>query len=171
VTAEFNPLRDEGIAYAEALAAAGVPVNQLQARGHFHASFTMVDVIATAVSGREKMAQALQRFAGLEEPGALPKAAEWYASKTGVDWRPIVDTGALEREAHPAEDFAAPRWSKRQSATAEQVAKGTISSFSRNRTTTRAPSVGFGASSRDRGRDCPLGISAPEHRDRTEPHV
>ena len=27
-------------------------------------------------SGREKMAQALQRFAGLEEPGALPKAAE-----------------------------------------------------------------------------------------------
>ena len=35
-----------------------------------------IDVIATAVSGREKMAQALQRFAGLEEPGALPKAAE-----------------------------------------------------------------------------------------------
>ena len=76
VTAEFDPLRDEGIAYAEALAAAGVPVEQLQARGHFHSSFTMVDVIATAVSGREKMAQALQRFAGLEEPGALPKAAE-----------------------------------------------------------------------------------------------
>jgi hypothetical protein len=66
--------RDEGIAYAEALA--GVQVEQLEARGHFHASFTMVDVIATAASGREKMAQALQRFAGLEEPGALPKAAE-----------------------------------------------------------------------------------------------
>ena len=54
VTAEFDPLRDEGIAYAEALA--GVPVEQLQARGHFHASVTMVDVIASAVSGREKMA-------------------------------------------------------------------------------------------------------------------
>ena len=76
VTAEFDPLRDEGIAYAETLAAAGVPVEQLQVRGHFHSSFTMVDVIATAVSGREKMAQALQRFAGLEEPGALSKAAE-----------------------------------------------------------------------------------------------
>ena len=76
VTAEFDPLRDEGIAYAEALAAAGVPVEQLQARGHFHSSFPMVDVIATAISGREKMAQALQRFAGLEEPGVLPKAAE-----------------------------------------------------------------------------------------------
>ena len=35
----------------------------------------MVDVIATVVSGREKMAQALQRFVGLEEPGALPKSA------------------------------------------------------------------------------------------------
>ena len=69
-------MRNECIAYAEALAAAGVPVEQLPARGHFHSSFTMVDMIATTVSGREKMAQALQRFAGLEEPGALPKAAE-----------------------------------------------------------------------------------------------
>jgi hypothetical protein len=33
------------------------------ARGHFHSSFSMVDV-----SGREKMAQALQRFDGVEEP-------------------------------------------------------------------------------------------------------
>jgi acetyl esterase/lipase len=47
-TCEFDPLRDEGIAYAEALAAAGVPVEQLQARGHFHSSFTMVDVVLTA---------------------------------------------------------------------------------------------------------------------------
>jgi acetyl esterase/lipase len=76
VTAEFDPLRDEGIAYAEAMAAAGVAVEQLQGHGHFHSSFPMVDVIATAVSGREKMAQALQRFAGLEEPRVLPKAAE-----------------------------------------------------------------------------------------------
>jgi hypothetical protein len=36
----------------------------------------MVDVISTIVSGREKMAQALQRFTGLEQPGVLPKAAE-----------------------------------------------------------------------------------------------
>ena len=65
VTCEFDPLRDEGIAYAEALAAAGVPVEQLKARGHFHSSFTMVDVVITGVSGREQMAEALRRFAGL----------------------------------------------------------------------------------------------------------
>jgi hypothetical protein len=58
--------------------------------------------IATAVGGREKMAQALQRFADLEEPEGLAKAAELQASKTGVDRRPIVDIGASEREAHPA---------------------------------------------------------------------
>lgn len=64
-TCEFDPLRDEGIAYAEALAAAGVPVEQLNARGHFHSSLTMVDVVITGVGGRVQMAEALRRFAGL----------------------------------------------------------------------------------------------------------
>ncbi|MGX9425046.1 MULTISPECIES: flavin-containing monooxygenase [Bradyrhizobium] len=74
VTCEFDPLRDEGMAYAEALAAAGVPVEQLNARGHFHCSFTMVDVIITGVSGRVRMAEALRRFAGLGDEGAVPIA-------------------------------------------------------------------------------------------------
>ena len=64
-TCEFDPLRDEGVAYAEGLAAAGVPVEQLKARGHFHSSFTMVDVVITGVPGRIRMAEALRRFAGL----------------------------------------------------------------------------------------------------------
>ncbi|AWM02815.1 flavin-containing monooxygenase [Bradyrhizobium amphicarpaeae] len=73
-TCEFDPLRDEGIAYAEAMSAAGVPVEQLKAHGHFHSSFTMVDVVITGVSGRVQMAEALRRFAGLpvvrrDEPG------------------------------------------------------------------------------------------------------
>ncbi|RZN28776.1 alpha/beta hydrolase fold domain-containing protein [Bradyrhizobium sp. Leo121] len=74
VTCEFDPLRDEGMAYAEALAAAGVPVEQLNARGHFHCSFTMVDVIITGVSGRVRMAEALRRFAGLSDEGRVPIA-------------------------------------------------------------------------------------------------
>jgi cation diffusion facilitator CzcD-associated flavoprotein CzcO/acetyl esterase/lipase len=64
-TCEFDPLRDEGIEYAEAMAAAGVPVEQLQARGHIHTSLMMVDVVVTGVSGRVKMAEALRSFAGL----------------------------------------------------------------------------------------------------------
>jgi len=42
-----------------------VPVEQLKAGGHFHSSFTMVDVVITGVSGRAQMANALRRFAGL----------------------------------------------------------------------------------------------------------
>jgi len=47
------------------MAAAGVPVEQLQARGHIHTSLMMVDVVITGVSGRAKMAEALRSFAGL----------------------------------------------------------------------------------------------------------
>jgi cation diffusion facilitator CzcD-associated flavoprotein CzcO/acetyl esterase/lipase len=65
VTSEFDPLRDEGIAYGDALAAAGVSVEQFKARGHIHFSFTMVDVVITGASGRARMAEALRRFAGL----------------------------------------------------------------------------------------------------------
>jgi cation diffusion facilitator CzcD-associated flavoprotein CzcO/acetyl esterase/lipase len=62
VTAEFDPLRDEGAAYAEALAAAGVPVRHLSARGHVHTSATMVDVVLSGADVRAQMAQALRSF-------------------------------------------------------------------------------------------------------------
>src|SRR3984893_16921972 len=65
VTCEFDPLRDEGVAYAEALAAAGVPVERLNARCRFHVAVAMVDVVITGVSGRVQMAETLRRFAGL----------------------------------------------------------------------------------------------------------
>jgi acetyl esterase/lipase len=62
VACEFDPLRDEGIAYAEALTAAGVPVRQLTARGHTHTSLTMVDIVVSGDAIRAEMAGALRGF-------------------------------------------------------------------------------------------------------------
>ncbi len=62
VTAEFDPLRDQGNAYAEALQAAGVPVNHIQARGHIHTSIPAVDVILSGVPLRVEMAARLAEF-------------------------------------------------------------------------------------------------------------
>ncbi len=59
MTAEFDPLRDEGIAYAERLAAAGVPVERLHADDQMH-GFLMVDrAIARAGALIDRLADAL----------------------------------------------------------------------------------------------------------------
>jgi acetyl esterase/lipase len=62
VTAEFDPLRDEGTAYAEALTAAGVPTRHLSARGHVHNSLPMVDVVVSGAALRAEIADALRSF-------------------------------------------------------------------------------------------------------------
>ena len=70
VTCEFDPLRDEGIAYAEALQAAGVPARQLQCRGQIHTSLSLVDVVLSGAGARESMGAALRGFfsAGQHSP-------------------------------------------------------------------------------------------------------
>jgi cation diffusion facilitator CzcD-associated flavoprotein CzcO/acetyl esterase/lipase len=62
VTCQFDPLRDEGDAYAEALRAAGVPVRHLRARGHVHTSLTMVDMLPSGAGARRQMAEAIKGF-------------------------------------------------------------------------------------------------------------
>ena len=62
VTCEFDPLRDEGQAYAATLGRAGVPVQELRARGHTHLSPTMVDVVISGEPVRAQMAEALRGF-------------------------------------------------------------------------------------------------------------
>ncbi len=67
VTCEFDPLRDEGEAYAAALTAAGVTVEHISARGHTHTSLTLVDVVISAVPYRQRMGEALHRFGRRKE--------------------------------------------------------------------------------------------------------
>ncbi len=69
VTCQFDPLRDEGVAYAKALAAAGNRVQHIPARGHTHTSLSMVDVVVSGEPVRAEMAAALRGFFHL---AALP---------------------------------------------------------------------------------------------------
>ena len=62
-TAEFDPLRDEGAAYAEALRNAGVDADLYPCRGQIHTSLTAVDAILSSASIREQIAEVVRGFA------------------------------------------------------------------------------------------------------------
>ena len=68
VTCEFDPLRDEGDAYADALEAAGVRVQRLACRGQIHTSLTAVDAILSGAGPRAIMGDALRQFFGVSVP-------------------------------------------------------------------------------------------------------
>jgi len=74
VTAEFDPLRDEGAAYAEAMAAAGVEVQHLPCRGQIHTSVVSVDVILSAAGARAEIGAALRRFFANARPAERRRA-------------------------------------------------------------------------------------------------
>ncbi len=68
VTCEFDPLRDQGAAYADALAAAGVVSRHLPCRGHIHTSLMAVDLIVSGAAARAEIATALRSFLGAAAP-------------------------------------------------------------------------------------------------------
>ncbi len=61
-TSEFDPLRDEGAAYAKALTDAGVPVEHLACAGQIHTSLVAVDLIPSGTSARAAMGEAVRGF-------------------------------------------------------------------------------------------------------------
>ena len=63
-TAEFDPLRDEGMAYAERLQAAGVPTTSRCYEGLIHGFYGMAAVVDRAKQARDETAAALRQ--GLE---------------------------------------------------------------------------------------------------------
>jgi acetyl esterase/lipase len=60
VTAQFDPLHDEGVAYARGLEAAGVSVRHIEGRGQTHTSLAMVDVIISSAPVRADIASWLR---------------------------------------------------------------------------------------------------------------
>lgn len=60
ITAGFDPLRDQGIAYAEALGAAGVAVEHINYETMFHGFFTMDAAIDVAAEAQDAVAAALK---------------------------------------------------------------------------------------------------------------
>jgi len=59
VTAQFDPLRDEGAAYVEALTAAGSPATHLPQRGQIHTSFGAVGTLISPAVSRGEIADAI----------------------------------------------------------------------------------------------------------------
>jgi acetyl esterase/lipase len=76
VTCEFDPLRDEGAAYAAALAAAGVDARHLPCRGQIHTSVPAVDMILSAAGARAEIGAALRAFFAASVAGEARQRAE-----------------------------------------------------------------------------------------------
>jgi len=64
VTAEFDPLRDEGEAYATRLTAAGVSASAVRFIGHFHGFFSMLGILDDAEAAHALCGSVLRRHLG-----------------------------------------------------------------------------------------------------------
>jgi acetyl esterase len=61
VVCEFDPLRDQGLAYADALVAAGVPTETLYFAGHVHGFLSMAAVVPSARAAVDEILAAFRR--------------------------------------------------------------------------------------------------------------
>jgi acetyl esterase/lipase len=61
MTAEYDPLRDEGAAYAERLREAGVDVEHVRLAGHIHPSFSFTQILPSARDYHRRCVTALRR--------------------------------------------------------------------------------------------------------------
>ncbi|GAA3729147.1 acetyl esterase [Spinactinospora alkalitolerans] len=68
VTADFDPLRDEGEDYARALAAAGVPATTTRVNGGFHGMFGLGALLPVCRQAEEPVVAALRSALGLTRP-------------------------------------------------------------------------------------------------------
>lgn len=62
LTAEYDPLRDEGLAYAERLQKAEVPVRHLRADGQMHGFFSFPGILPGADTGMDFVAASLEEL-------------------------------------------------------------------------------------------------------------
>jgi acetyl esterase len=76
ITAEFDPLRDEGELYAERLRAAGVSIELVRFDGMVHGFFAMTGVIDAATDAQALAADRLSRAFLTPETGLLKDADE-----------------------------------------------------------------------------------------------
>jgi acetyl esterase len=58
---EFDPLRDQGVAYADALTAAGVPTEKLYFAGHVHGFLSLAPVVPSARAAVDELLHAFRR--------------------------------------------------------------------------------------------------------------
>jgi acetyl esterase len=61
ITAQYDPLRDEGDAYAARLASLGVPTSHVRFSGMYHGFFSLADFLDDAVAANHMAGAALGR--------------------------------------------------------------------------------------------------------------